>query len=240
MVAGVLPRIRTGWSLYLGLGLLFVLIVAIGFWPSYFGALTAGDVDRPWFIHFHAVVYVGWLGLFVAQTALAATGRLRQHMRVGNFLIGYGVVVIFVGLLATFGMFWVRVRAGAVAEAQSALISPLLDMIVFTPLFAAAVHYRRIPDLHKRLMIVATTVLLVAAVARMRFLGGDPWLVYTVWTSPIWIAMVRDWSSRRLLHPVYVAGLVVIALEGTPTRRFIRETDVWLDITGRLAQVIGA
>ncbi len=238
MVTGVLPRARSGWSLYLGLSLLFVIIVAVGFWPSYFGALTTGDVDRPWFIHFHAVVYVGWLGLFVTQAALAAKGRLRQHMRVGNFLIGYGVVVILVGLLATFGMFWLRVRAGAVAEAQAGLISPLLDMIVFTPFFAAAVYFRRVPDLHKRLMIVATTVLLIAAVARMRFLGGDLLVVYLVWVSPIWIAMLRDFFSRRMLHPVYVVGLIAIALEGTPTRRFIRETDAWLDVTGRLAQVI--
>lgn len=238
MVTGVLPRARSGWSLYLGLSLLFVLIVAVGFWPSYFGALTTGDVDRPWFIHFHAVVYVGWLGLFVAQTALAAQGKLRQHMRLGNFLIGYGVVVILVGLLATFGMFWVRVQAGAVPAAQAGLVSPLLDMIVFTPFFAAAVYFRRVPDLHKRLMIVATTVLLIAAVARMRFLGGDLLLVYLVWVSPIWIGMIRDWLSRRLLHPVYVVGLVAIALEGVPTRRFIGQTEVWRDLTGRLAQLI--
>ena len=196
MVTGVLPRARTGWSVYVGLSLLFVLIVAVGFWPSYFGALTTGDVDRPWFIHFHAVVYVGWLGLFVAQTLLAAKGRLRQ------------------------------------------LVSPLTDMIAFTPFFAAAVYFRRVPDLHKRLMIVSTTVLLIAAVARMRFLGGDLLVIYLVWVSPIWIGMIRDLLSRRLLHPVYVVGLVAIALEGTPTRRFIRETDVWLDITGRLAQLI--
>ena len=238
MVTGVLPKVRTGWSLYFGLSLLFVLIVAVGFWPSYFGALTSGGVDRPAFIHFHAVVYVGWLMLFVSQTAFAATGRLRQHMRLGKFMIGYGVVVIAVGLLAAFGMFWIRVRAGAVAEAQSALISPLLDMIVFTPFFASAVYFRRVPDLHKRLMIVATTALLVAAVARMRFLGGDALLVYVIWVSPIWIAMLRDLFSRRLLHPVYVVGLIAIALEGTPTRRFIRETDAWLDLTGRLAQLI--
>ena len=238
MVTGVLPRARSGWSLYLGLSLLFVLIVAVGFWPSYFGALTTGDVDRPWFIHFHAVVYVGWLGLFVAQTALAAQGKLRQHMRLGNFLIGYGVLVILVGLLAAFGMFWVRVQAGAVPAAQAGLVSPLMDMIVFTPFFAAAVYFRRVPDVHKRLMIVATTVLLIAAVARMRFLGGDILLVYLVWVSPIWIGMIRDWLSRRLLHPVYVVGLVAIALEGVPTRRFIGGTDVWLDMTGRLAQLI--
>ena len=59
-----------------------------------------------------------------------------------------------------------RVRAGEVAAAQAQLLGPLLDMLVFAPLFAAAIYYRRKPELHKRLMIVATTSLLIAAVGR--------------------------------------------------------------------------
>ena len=92
-------------------------------------------------------------------------------MKLGRFAIGYGVLVIVVGLLAAFAMFALRVRAGEVADAQAQLLGPLLDMLVFAPLFAAAIYYRRKPELHKRLMIVATTSLLIAAVGRMPFLG---------------------------------------------------------------------
>ena len=102
---------------------------------------------------------------------LAATGRVAAHMKLGRFAIGYGVLVIVVGLLTAFARFALRVRAGEVAAAQAQLLGPLLDMLVFAPFFAAAVYYRRKPELHKRLMIVATTSLLIAAAARMQFLG---------------------------------------------------------------------
>lgn len=234
------PRLKRRF--YVGLSLYTVLIVLVGFWPSYFGAIVDGSADRPAVIHFHAVVYVGWLAIFVAQTVFAATGRLQLHMRLGNFAIGYGVLVIVAGLAAAFGMFAIRVNAGMLDAAQGALLSPLLDMVVFTPFFAAAIWYRRKPDLHKRLMIVATTSLLIAAVGRMPFLGTprNLWLLFLIWISPILLAMVCDLWRRRLVHPLYVAGIAVLALESPVVRGMLVGTDTWLDVTEWLARAITA
>ena len=102
-------------------------------------------------------------------------------------------------------MFALRVRAGDVADAQAQLLGPLLDMLVFAPFFAAAIYYRRKPELHKRLMIVATTSLLIAAVGRMQFLGEPRVvLVHLIWTAPILLAMAHDFWRQRRVHPVYV------------------------------------
>jgi len=222
---------------YVGLSLLAVAIAIVGFWPTYFGPLLAGSVDKPAIIHFHAAVYVGWLAIFVTQASLAATGRVALHMRLGRLAIGYGVLVIGAGLLAAFGMFALRVRAGEVAQAQSQLLGPLLDMLVFAPLFAAAVHYRRKPELHKRFMIVATTALLIAAVGRMPFLGQprNLVLVHSIWLAPIVLAMTYDFWRRRIVHPIYVLGLVVLALEGPVMRAATRGTETWRTMTGWLA-----
>ena len=191
-------------------------------------------------IHFHAAVYVGWLLIFIAQTVFAARGRIDLHMKLGKFGIGYGVFVILVGLLVGFGMFVVRVQAGAVDEARGRLLGPLLDMAVFAPLFAAAVYYRRKPELHKRLMIVATTTLLIAAVVRMSFLGnpGNIGLVMLVWSAPILLAMGYDFAKRRVVHPVYVLGLVLLLLESPLVRRLVRETDTWRSVTERLVTLV--
>ena len=225
---------------YVALALFTLVIAFVGFWPTYFGPLLTGAIDKPAIIHFHAAVYVGWLAIFIAQTTFAATGRLAWHVRLGRIGIGYGVLVIGAGLLAGFGMFAIRVEAGDLARAQSNLVGPLLDMIVFAPFFAAAVAYRHKPELHKRLMIVATTALLIAAVGRMRFLG-DPMnnsLLLFVWTSPILLAMGYDYLRRRIVHPIYLLGLVVLALEARPTRVLIRESDAWLGFTAWLATVV--
>ena len=234
--AAAIPRAVPPRRLYVGLALLAIAIAIVGFWRTYFGPLLAGVVDKPTIIHFHATVYVGWLAIFLTQVVLAATGRVAAHMKLGRIAIGYGVLVIAVGLLATFGMFVLRVRAGEVAEAQGRLAGPLLDMLVFAPLFAAAVYYRRRPELHKRLMIVATTALLIAAVGRMPFPADlrNP-LVHLVWTLPILVAMAHDYWRQRRVHPVYVLGLVVLVLEGPITRGVIRSNEQWADFTARLA-----
>lgn len=229
-------------TFYVGLSLYILLIVLVGFWPSYFGAIVNGGADRPAVIHFHAVVYVGWLAIFVSQVVFAATGRIRLHTQLGTFAIGYGVLVILAGLAAAFGMFAIRVNDGMLDEAQASLLSPLLDMMVFTPFFAAAVLCRRKPVLHKRLMIVATTSLLIAAVGRMPFLGTprNLWLLFLIWISPILLAMAYDLWRRRIVHPVYVAGIIVLALESPAVRGFLVGTDTWLDVTDSLARMIAA
>ena len=58
--------------------------------------------------------------------------------------------------------------------ASAGCSAPLRDMIVFAPFLAAGWIYRRRPEIHKRIMLVATTILLVAAVSRMRFWGLPP------------------------------------------------------------------
>lgn len=229
-------------SVYIGLSLLCALIVFAGFWPSYFESAVLGNVQHPTIIHIHATVYVGWLLLFITQTWLAATGRVDLHMKIGNWAIYYGVLVILVGLMVTFGMFYLEVRADELAQTQTAFISsgPLLDMVVFAPFFGAAVYFRKVPELHKRLMIVATTSLLIAAVGRMWFWGTPrPLLLeYCLWTSPILVAMAHDFARRRIVHPIYVTGLVVLAMESRIVREAIHETNTWIAFNAWLANTL--
>ena len=236
--AASLPRAAKLRGFYVAVGALIAAIAFVGFWTSYFGPLLrTGSVDAPLIIHMHAAIYVGWLALFITQSALAATGRTSAHIKLGNFAIGYGVLVIAAGLTAAFGMFALRVRAGDVGEAQGRLLGPLVDMAVFAPLFAAAVYNRRKPELHKRFMIVATTYLLVAAAARMPFLGEprNLFLFHLVWLAPILLAMGYDFIRQRRVHLIYALGLVLFLASGPAVRVIVRGSDAWRSITGPLA-----
>jgi hypothetical protein len=221
---------------YIGLSLLVTAIAFVGFWPTYFGPLLAGTVDKLPVIHVHAAVYVGWLAIFIAQATFAAAKRMDLHVKLGNFAIGYGVLVIAMGVTVAIAMFAVRVRAGNIEEAQMRLVAPLSDMVFFAPLFAAAVRLRRKPELHKRLMIVATTVLLVAAVGRMTFLGR-PWPLLLVWSSPLLLGAAYDVVRRRAVPWIYLLGVVVIALRAFGAPLF-GQTAVWHDWTAWLATVV--
>jgi len=67
----------------------------------------------------------------------------------------------------------------------------------------------------------------------MRFLGnpGHPALVMLVWTSPILLALGYDFAKRRIVHPVYVLGLVLLLIESPMVRRLARGTETWQSIS---------
>ena len=56
-------------------------------------------------------------------------------------------------------------------------------------------------------MLLASVMFLVAAVLRMR-LGTHAFL--SIWLTPVFMAMIYAYASRRVIHPVYVIGLVAL------------------------------
>ena len=195
------------------LSVFMLAIVIAGFWPSYFGPLVReGSVLRPLVIHFHGAVYMGWMALLLLQVALAATGRVREHRKVGDWGILYGWMVFGVGLIVTFAAPIIHVRAGEwdVERAASFLPIPLGDMILFGGFFALAMRYRRQPEIHKRLILMATVALLFAAAGRMSAFIPFP-LALAIWLSPILVGIGFDVVSHRRIHPVYwIGGLVFL------------------------------
>ena len=218
---------------YIGVGLFIALMAAVGFWPTYFGPLLRGTLQTVPVIHFHATVYSGWLLLFIVQIVFASTGRLALHRKLGKVGIYYGFGLVVVGVFTALSRFASRVQAARLEEVPLTLapIAPLSTMIVF-PL------YRRKPEIHKRLMIVATTILLIAAVSRMTFLGTPvPLPVFlVVWFLPIFLAMGYDFITQRLIHPVYVIGLVGLFI--LRLRNYVGETDAWSDISRWMATFV--
>jgi len=226
--------IRFGF--YLGLCALMAVMVVLGFSPTYFGPLVAGVVDKQFVVHVHGAVFSGWMVLFTAQAILPGLGRVDLHKKLGRFAIGYAVLLIVIGLVTTFNQFTNNIAADQTGVAERQLLAPLSDMIVFPIFFAAAIAYRRKPEIHKRLMLVATVMLLVAAVGRMTFLGSPPPLLLrlAVWLAPIYLAMAYDFFTRRLIHPVYLIGIAVLSVVALRGR--IVDTEAWLAIAGWLAR----
>ena len=201
-----------GPRLYLPATILIVVIAFIGFWPTYFGPALKGRVHVPPLIHLHAVIYVTWLALFATQVALAATNRVKLHMQMGRWIMAYGVVVVIAGLMAAAQGFGTRLAAGDVFRAQRWLFGVLRDLVFFVPFLIAGWIYRQKPEIHKRLMIMATTILVLPAVSRMSFLGTPVplWKFMLVWPIPVYLLMIHDFYKKRLIHPVYLIGVVTM------------------------------
>jgi hypothetical protein len=212
---------------YIGLTVLMALIAVVGFWPTYFGPLLIGTIRQPLLIHLHATVFTGWLVLFLTQVVLAASGRISWHLRLGRIGIGYGVLVVIVGLLTAISRSADRLHLGL--DGERLLFVSVADMTVFSMFFGAAIALRRKPQLHKRLMVVAATALLVAAASRMTFL---PLITVrqAVWVSPILVAMAYDFGAQRVIHPVYLLGLGGLFVRAV-SPGFIAGTERWAAVT---------
>ena len=198
---------------YMGIAALTVAIAIAGFWPKYFGPLVGGTLQTLTIIHVHAVVFVGWLVIVGLQAWFAARGRMALHRRFGDYAMYWGVLVIVVGLVTSFIVFGDRLATGNVGEANIKLFVPLTDLVVFLPFFIGAGVWKKRPEWHKRFIIVATTILLVAAVHRIRFLGGPPApppVLLAVWLAPIYIAMVYDFVRTRTVHWIYFTGIAAV------------------------------
>ena len=202
----------TGQRLYLPATILIIIIAFVGFWPTYFGPALKGRVQVPPVIHFHAAIFVTWLALFATQVMLAATGRVKLHMQLGKWMMAYGVVVVIAGLMAAAQGFGTRLATGDVFRAQRWLFGILRDITFFVPFLAAGWIYRGKPEIHKRLMIMATAILVLPAVSRMTFLGTPVplWKFMLVWPIPVYLLMIHDLYKKRMIHPVYVIGVAAM------------------------------
>ena len=219
---------------------LWMWVLAIGgFGPGLVEQIAAGTwLSMPLVVHMHAIVYLGWLALFTYQVSLPGSGRVEQHRKLGKYLAGYAILMVVVGITVMLSRFAERVAGGQLELAQAVLIHPLTDMFVFPTLFGLAVYFRRLSATHKRLMVTATTMLLIAAVGRMGFLGNPPnILLYDLlWLSPIWVAMIRDAVVYRRLHPAYGISLVLLAV--LPMRVLLVNTGPYQAFTTWLAGVL--
>ena len=218
---------RRAHQFFLAITVFLIATVVVGFWPSYFGQLARGGVTRPWIMHAHGAVFTGWMALLLLQVALAATGRVHLHRRIGTAGIAYGGLVLLLGTIVTFVATARHIRAGEwTLDAGAAfLILPIVDMILFGGFIAAAVAYRHTPDIHKRLIVAATVALAFAAVGRMNLSLS---LFFMLWLSPMAAAMLFDFRTSGRVHPVNIVSTAILAIAFL--RIFLMESEGWMAI----------
>ena len=204
--------------LFLGLAWIGAAAALVGFAKTFIHPLLTGTFRGHPAIYGHAALLFGWVAFFLVQTLLVNRGKLVWHRRLGGIgaALGIGVVVstIAVATLAARR----TAAAGDLDGAQGELLVVQLEMSAFATLVAAAIHFRRRPDIHKRLMLLAFIGSLGPAWFRFRHYFpevGNPLFLYSVLLadSLILIAMLADLLRYGRPHRVYVqAGGAMVAL----------------------------
>jgi len=222
---------------YVAVSVMVTLIAAAGFLPGMVKKALDGTIPPNAIIHVHVVVYGVWLALFFVQTVNAALGRMRQHRKIGKWLIAYGVLMWVIGEWVTLSRFYREIHWGHPGMARDVSLAPFVDMVAFPFVFGAAIYYRRKPEVHKRMMVVTATMLVYAAMIRIQFPSFlKSYAVFMViWTAPVLVGIAHDWYTRRLIHRAYVIGLLVLVV--LSQRPKLLEGKLWMRTTGELASL---
>lgn len=222
-----LPGRRYDHFFFSGMALLVLATVFLGFAHTYY---LAGVFHAPLpstIIHIHGAVFSCWILLLIAQTSLVAAGRTDIHRRLGiaGFLLACLMVVV--GVLAATNAL-ARSAAPPGLDPKTFYVIPLGDMLIFSVLVFCAFRARFNPAAHKRIILVATTALMIAAMAR--------WPLAMVYKKPVQATLLTyvfllllvayDWWSTRKIHRATIwASLFLIVVQWT--RVPIGQTAAW-------------
>jgi len=215
-------------AFYPSVAVMAAIVIFVGFARTYYLKEFFGTPSLPLLLHVHGLVMTCWMVLLMVQTTLVATHRTSVHRRLG---VAGGVLAVAVVALGTA----VAIYAARNAHAPTGipplafLAVPFGDVVVFSALVGAGFYFRRRPELHKRLMLVATIAILPPGIARWPV----PWNVHTpliffgVADLILIGCVIYDYVKTRRLNPAYLwGGLLLIASH--PLRLMLAGTAAWI------------
>lgn len=217
--------------IYVFMAASFIVYTLVGFIPDSLAKMAAvGAGERPPFplaMHAHAVLMGAFLLLLLAQSVLAATGRLQYHRTLGMAAFVLGPALVIAGLILVPTMYH---QVWAAAQSAPPDIRPMIEQglrefdnimlvqlrvgVLFPVFLGIALAARRSdPGLHKRMMFLAVVIALPAAFDRMTWLPTSlPDSALTVELYPVLaIAPMFLWDlvRTRTVHKAYVIWALV-------------------------------
>lgn len=211
---------RTGdRPFFLFMAVLLLATAVVGFAPSSLAILSREDPSPPILVHIHAALMLSWLLLLVAQASLRLTGRMEFHRQLGTIAFVLVPAIVIVMILASYGRLAAAADPGPIPPIRYNILLLQLRSILLFPLFViwALSARRSSPATHKRFMIVATVVVLDAALARTGWLPGpgsrhesfeSMSIVQFLLLMPL---VAHDLVSTRRVHRATIIGISVFA-----------------------------
>lgn len=214
--------------------------VALGF----FGPVTTrlkghAEYPAPIILQVHMAAFLGWMLLFSIQVFLVRSRNTLVHMSLGLSAFALVPVMAVSALLSeAYSQRFHHSRVG-----ESFFIVPIFEIVAFTSLATAALLYRKVPAVHKRLIIMATAVIVGAAYGRwwdneLIRLFGDGYFgtlvnTYTGCNILLAIAIAYDIVTRGRPHGVYWFAVPMI-LFGEFATSGIYHWPAWLPVARML------
>lgn len=195
------------------LAVAMAVVVVAGF--SFQLAMGRSTFASPLRVHVHAIAFMGWVALFVAQAWLATRGPLALHRKLGWISLAWVGLMVASALTVIITL----ARNGTVPfffAPQLFVIGDPITLIGFVGMTASAIALRKRTDWHARLHVCAMAMIMGPAFGRL-----IPMPLLIPWAFEIAVlpgalfplaGMIRDKRRTGAIHPAWWCGLAVLAL----------------------------
>jgi len=119
-----------------------------------------------------------------------------------------------------------------VADPLYQMVFPLGDILTFGVLVAAALHYRRRPQVHKRLMLLATVAAMMPAplahlIGHYPVVSSTPGIIVLPLGMLLFASAAHDRLALGRMHPVSLWGAVLLFAWANLRAVVIGPSDAW-------------
>ena len=179
-------------------------------------------------LQIHGAVFSLWMVVLLAQTTLVSSHRVDLHRKLGMAGFVLACLMVVLGVLAAADIVGRGSYLPHPPDVLAFTVVPISTILIFAVLIALAYRARRDAPAHKRLILLAMSSVIVAALARWPF----PWMfrnvAHATLVSFFFIAalVLYDlWSTHKIHRVTLWGGLFVIVVE--ETREMIGATAHW-------------
>jgi hypothetical protein len=196
---------------FLGAAALMTLVIVAGFSTQL--AMGRSTFYSPPLVHAHAIIFMGWVTIYLLQNILVATNRMELHRRLGWLAAGWMVPMIVLGFAVTLAM----VRRGQVPFFFQPLHFLVFDpgsVLTFAGLTGSAILLRHRTEWHRRLHLCGMAMLMGPGFGRLLPMPLlQPW----AWEASFAAALVfpvagivADLRRSGRVHPAWRWGLLAM------------------------------
>ena len=154
---------------YFATSLLIAVIVVCGFSLTIDQSLFHAAIPRPLLLWIHGAAFSAWVAFYILQSALVRTHHVKVHRLLGWFGTALAATMVVLGIVIAVIMG--RFDAVVLHQPDPAFLSiPFYDMVAFGTCVGLAISWRKKPELHRRLLFIATCALLDAPFGRVLYI----------------------------------------------------------------------
>jgi hypothetical protein len=212
------------------------LIIFAGFAHTYYLRLVFETKGLPLLLHLHGFLFTAWFVLFFVQARLVARHRVDLHRKLGIVGAFLAPLCACVAMRVSFNAGRRFVLAHPTSLTNLRARPAAMDFgtsLMFLVLVGIALYFRRRPEIHKRVMVLASCSILLPAIGRIPLLFGTVfdtvgfWGLVAIAEVPPLACILYDTIKHRRLHPAFGWGGAVLLLS-FPTFMLVGISDSWL------------